>query len=175
MANRYLPQPVVYSIPDSHQRIIVEAKVLNYLKSFRQLSSSNFESGGQLFAILTDGDVQIKTRNGPNKKDICSSFHFIPDLQLEQKAINSQFKKGLHYVGDWHTHPQDEPAPSDLDFNTMSSCFSNSKHQLDSILRLIVGRLEGTNGIWLSQHTANFYRQLMISESKNNFSKSTLK
>lgn len=167
MAKLSLPQHLVYSIPDSSQKIIIEDKVLNYLKSFRQLSPLDFESGGQLFAIFSDGDVQIKTATGPNKKDIRSKFLFLPDLHSEQVAINSQFRKGLHYVGDWHTHPQDEPAPSSLDIDTMSSCFFNSNHELESILLIIVGRFERSNGIWLSQHTANFYRQLKLSKPKD--------
>jgi integrative and conjugative element protein (TIGR02256 family) len=69
-----------------------------------------------------------------------------------QRIIDSRFAEGEHYVGDWHTHPQDHPIPSTIDHATMASRFSKSDHGLNSMVFCIVGRSPFPDGIAVMIH-----------------------
>lgn len=74
----------------------------------------------------------------------------MPNAWLQQREISSRYKKGLHFIGDWHTHPEPIPNPSYSDLLSMYECFSQSKHTLNSFIMVIVGTDPGDNGVHLS-------------------------
>ena len=63
------------------------------------------------------------------------------------------FKMGLHYVGDWHTHPEANPSPSGTDLSSMRERVILSGHQLPGFVMCIVGKSELPGSLWLSLHT----------------------
>ncbi|WP_367651140.1 Mov34/MPN/PAD-1 family protein [Komagataeibacter oboediens] len=62
------------------------------------------------------------------------------------------FRRGLHYVGDWHTHPQAVPEASGTDIASMSSMVAASHHELSGFLMIIIGTLPLPQGLWISLH-----------------------
>ena len=46
---------------------------------------------------------------------------------------------GLHFVGDWHTHPEPTPRPSEDDLKNMQECFAKSVHELRTFAMIILG------------------------------------
>ena len=42
--------------------------------------------------------------------------------------------KGLHFVGDWHTHPEAVPTPSSSDIRTIKEAVAKSRHHLHGFL-----------------------------------------
>jgi len=84
-----------------------------------------------------------------------SRFGFRPNRKAEQQEIVERFTAGLHYVGDWHTHPESSPKPSSTDLSSMNDMVSASRHELPGFLMMIVGTRPGPSGIWLSIHHAN--------------------
>ncbi|WP_282059489.1 Mov34/MPN/PAD-1 family protein [Roseobacter litoralis] len=69
-------------------------------------------------------------------------------------------KSGLHYFGDWHTHPQSVPTPSGTDLSSMADLFSRSKHELIAFLMVIVGTEGFPDGLHVSVHEANAWSKL---------------
>lgn len=134
-------------------RITVSDGVIRHVLSHRQVTPRSTESGGQLFAEIGDMAWQIKRATGPRKTDWRSRFGYRPDRRAEQQEINSCFAEGLHYVGDWHTHPETDPAPSHQDLESMERMTMASKHQLPGFLMLIIGTSELPNKIWVSFHS----------------------
>ncbi len=63
------------------------------------------------------------------------------------------FESGLHYIGDWHTHPQDYPVPSQADKKKILKIFNISKHELSCMLLLIIGGLDVKETFWLGRVT----------------------
>lgn len=140
----------------------VEGEVLSKIAHYRQTQVRAPESGGMLFARIEAGCVRIVHATEPNGEDKRSRFSFTPALKRQQAVIESQFKAGLHFVGEWHTHPEPSPTPSGLDLNSMNECFRKSTHQLKGLVMLIVGTSTAPDGLWVSLHDADSYRQLSL-------------
>ena len=89
----------------SGQSLTISDSAMQHFSSRRQRKIWNRESGGQLFAEIVGVDIVITTVTGPRRSDRRSRFSYRPNRRLEQIEIDRQFANGLHYVGDWHTHP----------------------------------------------------------------------
>src|SRR5688572_22440122 len=137
------------------QKLALLPEVMEYLDQFRQIEPGKPESGGQLFFKLVENDIHICRATGPYKTDQQSRFSFEPDKKKQAADIKSHFKKGLHFLGDWHTHPEEFPIPSQMDLASMGDCFARSKHELESFLLLILGTSPGPAGMWISLHYKN--------------------
>ena len=67
-------------------------------------------------------------------------------------VIESYFDQGLHYVGDWHTHPEKHPTPSADDLRSIAECFRQSTHELLGFLLVILGTGDPPAGLWVGWH-----------------------
>lgn len=140
---------LTYTLPGNHQELILTDQVIAFLGCFRQQSRNQTEAGGQLFAKITEESIVVETATGPHNKDLRRRFYFFPSQIRLRAEIKSYFKKGLHYVGDWHTHPQKLPLPSSLDIDSMKRCFRKSKHELEHFILIIVGQKSENENIWV--------------------------
>lgn len=111
------------------------------------------EAGGQLFARIWNNDWEIAAATGPRLRDRRSRFSFWPHRASEQAEIFAQHARGLDYVGDWHTHPEDTPTPSPDDLTSITQIVRRSAHHLPGFLLLIVGRRCFPEGLWASFHS----------------------
>jgi len=131
--------------------------VLSVFKGARQDTAQKPEVGGQLFGTFDGGQVAVTTATitpSPSKK----RFLFFPTRAREQKDIDERFADGLHYLGDWHTHPEMTPTPSSRDLKTMTECFRKSKHELRAFLMVIVGLAPVDAGLWVGLLSENAER-----------------
>jgi hypothetical protein len=60
-----------------------------------------------------------------------------------------QARKGLLYLGEWHTHAEDFPSPSFDDKDAMRTLAEKSKLSIDAALLMIVGRENPPAGLYL--------------------------
>lgn len=120
--------------------------------SHRQTGFFSREAGGQMFARLTPGKWIIEVATGPRQGDRRGRFHFWPNRKAEQEEINTYFKQGLDFVGDWHTHPENSPHPSRADYRSVENLVRESTHELPGMLMCIIGRNDPPRGIWMSFH-----------------------
>lgn len=120
----------------------------------RQTACWKREAGGQLFARVNGDEWLVEEATGPRRGDIRSRFGFRPNRLAEQREIDERFSLGLHYVGDWHTHPEPIPKPSPTDISSMEEMVEASNHELIGFLMLIIGTELGSNGVWTSVHYA---------------------
>ena len=139
---------LIFKLPGSKQHLVFTNAVLSYISQYRQTHRKHPESGGQLFAIITSKKVIVAAATGPHKKDNRNRFLFVPNKKRLNAEIQTFFSKGFHYVGDWHTHPQKNPKPSQLDIRSMRNCFKKSRHELEHFLLVIVGTTTNPNEIW---------------------------
>lgn len=145
-------EPIRYCAhPDCSYRIGFSASVLVAMQKHRQLARCSLEGGGQLFCTFEDEGALVRVATEPSQTDKRACFRFSPDRAREIQDIKNYHRQGLHYIGDWHTHPQDVPEYSRRDLRSIQECFTRSKHSLRAILLVIVGRAEAAEGIgvWL--------------------------
>lgn len=113
-------------------------KAIYQLHRYKQTGNKD-EAGGFLFGETSSGVVIIKSVSTPSKADRRSRFGFSWNKCEANKTIQENFKNGLHYLGDWHTHPCSVPTPSLSDIQSIRSTFLNSRHQLNYFIMLILG------------------------------------
>lgn len=143
---------LTYEIGTSGQSLRFTEAVLDHFEAYRQLLSGSREAGGHLFARIEGSLIEIVHASGPEPKDLRSRLLFAFRKKAAQRIIDARFAKGEHYVGDWHTHPEDIPTPSGIDHATMVSRFIRSDHGLRSMIFCIVGRKPFPEGLAVLVH-----------------------
>ena len=119
--------------------LVLSDTVVEHFALHQQVRHNQAEAGGQLFARLTRYEIFVEEATGPRPSDRRGRTHYTPDRQAERKEIREHFDLGLHYVGDWHTHPEHVPVPSPIDRFTISDCSRRSTHKLAGFLLIVVG------------------------------------
>ena len=123
----------------SGRTLILADEVMDHLMGYRQTRLQDREAGGQLFALFAKSSVIIKCATGPHFLDRRTRRSFRPCKYMEHLDIKRMFKNRLHYIGDWHTHPESRPQPSSEDIQNLNRIFRKSNHELSSFLMLIMG------------------------------------
>lgn len=143
---------LVYPVGASGEVIQYELGVLDHFDGHRQLRFWHREAGGQLFARIDGHRIVVCEATGARPEDKRGRTFFEPDRRSEQAEIDTLFARDLHYVGDWHTHPESSPTPSTRDYVTMASRVRLSRHRLAGFLFVIVGQLPPPNGLTVVIH-----------------------
>jgi integrative and conjugative element protein (TIGR02256 family) len=146
---------ITFDVGAPSRYLILESSVVRHLESHRQLATEDREAGGQLFATFSDGDVIIREASGPRPTDHRTRTSYCADRKAEQNEILERHERGLHYVGDWHTHPSRTPRPSHLDYLSIRETFRRSTHRLDGFILMVVGTLPRLKGLHVSVNTAD--------------------
>jgi integrative and conjugative element protein (TIGR02256 family) len=131
---------IAFPIAASNQRLVFSSGVLSHFAKHRQLRWWQREAGGQLFARFAMPDVIVEEATGPRRTDLRTRTTYRPNRRAEQREIISRHTRGLHYVGDWHTHPEPVPSPSRDDELSMRELVMRSKHALNGFILVIVGQ-----------------------------------
>ena len=130
---------IAFRIGDSEQRLVLTAAVLNHIARHQQGDGISSEAGGQLFARFKEEQIRVERATGPRATDRRSRFGYIPDRRREQEEIDSMHGLGLHFIGDWHTHPERVPSPSASDIRSIREAVTRSMHHLNGFVLLIAG------------------------------------
>lgn len=159
---------ISYPIGDSGQELILTDTILDHLKRYRQRTPGSREAGGQLFARFEDARVSIERATGPNPSDQRTLFTFSPNRLVERREIKRLFEVGLHYVGDWHTHPEAHPCPSDTDIHSFQEMFQQSRHKLASFVMIIVGNAGFPDGLFVALCDGGGIKPLTLGQVSSN-------
>ncbi|ELB2850075.1 TPA: hypothetical protein I7272_05720 [Vibrio parahaemolyticus] len=105
----------------------VNKQVYDCWLKHRQLKRENTEQFGVLIGSRTEDEskIWIDRCTTPKQKDISLRERFVMKDPIHQKTIDTAFKESngeLGYIGTWHTHPQSEPTPSNIDLNDWIQC-----------------------------------------------------
>src|ERR1017187_3362068 len=97
---------------NSGELVVLTDTVLEHFRRHQQQRKRDAEAGGQLFGRIRGTTITIDEATGPRRSDIRSRYSYIPDRKAEQREINERFSSDMHFIGDWHTHPEPIPHPS---------------------------------------------------------------
>lgn len=140
---------ITCTLPGKKQSLVFTEDVVNLLLEYRQHRFLQLEAGGQLFAKIEDSVCTVSVATRPKKTDRRGMFFFWGNRKEQQDDIVHYFNKGLHFIGDWHSHPQTNPAPSYTDLMSMKECFNQSTHELNYFVYAIVGKTLDPKKIWI--------------------------
>lgn len=152
---------LLYPVGASGDVIQFEPGVLDNFNRHRQLHFWHREAGGQLFARIEGPRIIVCLATGPKSEDKRGRTFFEPDRRSEQAEIDAMFARDLHYIGDWHTHPEPRPMPSRRDHATMSSRVRLSRHRLAGFVFVIVGQIPPPGGLTVVVHDGTFGHLLL--------------
>lgn len=122
--------------------------VLRRLKLFAQVDPRQLASGGYLLGRLMNGNrlLRIEMITEPQRGDKRSRFSFGMNSPRHGKAIKrvrAQTRGQVNYWGNWHTHAQAIPVPSETDIATWKECVTSLNWSGDATLFfVIVGMIE---------------------------------
>ena len=159
MRTQDLKTPRLFALPRSEHRLMFMPSVLETFLRFRQLRGEP-EGGGLLFAEFDFPTVRVSESTTPHRTDVRWRTLFVPNRILQRRAIKAQFKTGLHFIGEWHTHPEPNPTPSGLDLESMRDAFSKSGHELNYFILVIVGNRADRLALWVSIHDNHQFTHL---------------
>ena len=148
---------IVYPIGSSGQVIVLPDSVTEHLHRHRQIRRNQPEAGGQMFARVDGKRIVVVEATGPRPTDRRRRTTYEPDRKAEKAEIAERHARGLHFIGDWHTHPDERPQPSARDLESMAECVSKSAHCLNGFLLVIVGRTDPPAGLHASLHDGKSY------------------
>jgi integrative and conjugative element protein (TIGR02256 family) len=140
--------------------VTVGDDALAAMLQFQQIRPKDKEAEGQLFAKFSGPDVQIVEATMPSLLDLRGRFSFRPNRLLQRRQIRERYARGLHFVGDWHTHPEVHPAPSLEDIVGMQDCFRRSTHDLGAFFMLILGTAQPPKGCYIGLLNSDGIRSL---------------
>lgn len=149
-----------FPLGTSSQAVVLSDAVLQTLHESRQTKPTMAEAGGQLFARFIEDEIRIEVATGPRPTDSRGRMHYVPDRRAEQREIKLMHAKGLHYVGDWHTHPDSFPVPSDTDLRSIGECMKKSRHDLSAFIMIIVGVAQLPKALHVSVHDGTHHIRL---------------
>jgi integrative and conjugative element protein (TIGR02256 family) len=141
---------ILYDIGHSGQQLSFDDTVLSHFDRHRQTRIWHREAGGLLFSRLALPRIDVCAITGPRRTDRRGRYSYWPDELAEQREIDEMFDRGLHFVGCWHTHPEDTASPSHVDTRNISDCVRRSKHALNGFVMVIVGRLTLRESLFVS-------------------------
>jgi integrative and conjugative element protein (TIGR02256 family) len=144
---------------------VFTSSCLETLASHRQRSCLSRENGGQLFARITKRKISVEAASVTRGRSKRTRFGFWPDRKAEQEDIVSLFRSGLHYVGDWHTHPEPVPSPSPSDIEKIVDIFKSSNHELSTMLMVIVGQADFPQGLFVGAANKSKVVQLHLPQA----------
>ncbi len=142
-------------------RIRLEPNVIGFLEGHRQRNWFQNERAGQLFGTIDNNTIIVMEATGPRRGDRANHISYDINRGAAQREIDDRYEKGLHYIGDWHTHPQKTPGPSTTDILSMARLFCTSSHQLNFVAMLIVGT-RGPETWWCSAHDGDSMTALVV-------------
>ena len=152
-----------YNVGYSHQVVVLADSVLAHFGRHRQTGVGSLEAGGQLFARFDGNIIRVELATGPRPSDRRGPTEFIPNRTAERREITRAFRNGFHYVGDWHTHPEPIPYPSQIDIQSFREMYRESRHGLASFLMVIVGNSFDDHGLYVALCNQHVLSRLSVS------------
>ncbi|MFI1773379.1 Mov34/MPN/PAD-1 family protein [Thalassobellus citreus] len=139
-------------------KIIIEGNVLELFETFKQTGRKH-ERGGILLGEVSKAEIRIKKASIPTMFDSGSRFRFNRHKKSAQLFTDYEFYNSqgtIIYLGEWHTHPESIPSPSNIDIKMIATQFKKNKINESFLLMIIVG----IKGIYLGYYDGKNLKQL---------------
>ena len=138
-------------------KVAIAQGALDRMSNYQQTNLQTPEAGGVLLGRMITGcdDVVVDFVTTPSASDSATRFHFRRARELTQEIIVRLWRTSsgtCNYLGEWHTHPENEPTPSSVDVQGWSELVRSASYEQDLLLFVIVG----TKGLAVWAYAANW-------------------
>lgn len=138
---------IIGHLAHTSQALSIARLALEHVSRHCQSTPWANEAGGQLFGTINAARVCVTEASGPYIGDERSRYRYRSNPAAAQHAIEDRHKRGLLYLGEWHTHAEDYPSASGLDDDAMRRLIDSSQLNSNSLLMMIVGRSRSVPGL----------------------------
>lgn len=141
LAQSIKPHPGCYYCNHEKNAKVILSKAIE--KQIQELIAKNpkIETGGVLAGHLSEnGDFIITNASGPGPKATHSSTKFEKDVEYCQKFLDELFiksQKQVVYIGEWHSHPNENNKPSGTDLKSLTEIAFQKEYLTDMPVMLI--------------------------------------
>ena len=132
------------SSPNMNFDYVIEIKesVVDCLRNYCQVEGN--EIGGILTgSIISEKRIRISNVSMPcSIKRFANRYKFVRDAAKANEFIKRDFEQSVHtrvYVGEWHTHPEENPSPSSVDIDSIVDIYNRSDIVINGVFLIIVG------------------------------------
>jgi integrative and conjugative element protein (TIGR02256 family) len=143
---------ITFPVGNSGEIIVFTEAVLRHFYAHRQMKWWQAEACGLLFARTEGNRIVIDEATGPYRRGWRSRYACAIPPDEAQREIDGRHALGLHYVGEWHSHPEPVPKPSGRDQQTMQSRVLDSDHRLSGFIFALVGQAKLPLGLTVLVH-----------------------
>jgi integrative and conjugative element protein (TIGR02256 family) len=154
-------------------RLKIDRIVLEGLLSFIQNRPWKREAGGVLLGrrISSTRDAVADEITKPMRRDRRTRYSFKRQDPGHQKRIDAIWKHSGHtggYLGEWHTHPEPRPTPSNIDREDWIRRLRADDVDGDDVFFVIVGtkELAAWHGIRSSQTISPMHLNITLTGSR---------
>lgn len=131
--------------------IIITNGVIDILNQYRQVKGKSKENGGILLGQVNKEHILISRASLPSNLDKSFPFNFVRNKISAQYIIDYEFhnsrKKNI-YLGEWHTHPENNASPSRQDIKMIKEQHSSNKINTEFLILVIIGIKKDFVGIY---------------------------
>jgi len=130
--------------PHQKDTLIIKSNVINVFRKYEQRADKN-ESGGILLGNVYSDHSEIVKVTTPNIFDKFGKYFFVRSKTGAQPQINRDWKKTegiLIYLGEWHTHSEINPKPSNEDKRMIKKALMETTMEIDFLYIVIVGQFD---------------------------------
>lgn len=132
--------------PDGGLLVVASAAAAT-ISRYRQHEDATPEAGGIMLGrvILHAPRVVVDAVTEPSRWDRWTRYSFFRAKEPAQRAINRAWgtsDRTRNYLGDWHTHPEDDPTPSAIDTAEWRQLAKKATFEQDAVFFLIAGRVK---------------------------------
>jgi len=125
-------------------RIAISKESSSRMKEYIQDSREKLEGGGVLLGrfIIDSKDIIVDHVTIPMIGDKRSRTSFFRGDSQHQKIVNNWWAKSAgtcNYLGEWHTHPENYPTPSETDLQGWKEKLKTDKFSSRYLYFIIVG------------------------------------
>lgn len=136
------------------------SKILIYQQKYINLP----ESGGILIGRVLEqsNNVIVDIVTEPCTFDRQKRFSFFRS-NAHQNTLNEMWKKSngtLNYLGEWHTHPEKDPTPSNIDFSNWYKKLKAKNIESTHLYFIIIGTEQ--IGVWQGNTTKLTIQKMLL-------------
>jgi len=122
--------------------VLFYREVFDVMARFAQYGPKEPESGGIILGKVIGAELHFTNLSTPTELDKRSRFNFERHRISAQAVIDYEFyaSRGQKtYFGEWHTHPEDVPTPSQTDLVMIREQYQKNEKRVDFLFLLIRG------------------------------------